>query len=84
MMLGSDTTGRAQAYGEWLRSGLADEGLAAIRSHIQQERALGSPRFQAMVAKTLNRSVAVRPRGRPRKIADGFSEPLISEADSNG
>ena len=30
------------------------------------ERALGSPTFQAMVARTLNRPVAVRPRGRPR------------------
>jgi putative transposase len=71
LALGADATQRAKAYDEWLHSGLADEDLAAIRSHIQQERALGSPRFQAMVAKTLSRPVAVRPRGRPRKITDG-------------
>mgnify|MGYP006177372717 CR=1 FL=1 len=31
-----------------------------------QEKALGEPRFQAMVEKALNRTVALRPRGRPR------------------
>ncbi len=84
LALGADTAERARVYGEWLRSGLADEDLAAIRSHIQQERALGSPRFQAMVAKTLNRSVAERPRGRPRKIAGRPNESMIPDADSNG
>jgi putative transposase len=52
--------------------------LETIRAHIQQERALGSPRFQAMIAKTLNRPVALRPRGRPRKRVE--PEPLT---DSN-
>jgi putative transposase len=30
-----------------------------------QEKALGNPRFQAMLAKTLNRPVDLKPRGRP-------------------
>lgn len=64
--LGHDVATRTRAYGEWLHSGVTDHDLTAIRIHLQQERALGSPRFQAMVAKTLNRPVAVRPRGRPR------------------
>lgn len=81
LALGNDATERAKAYGRWLRSGLADDDLAAIRSHIRQERALGSPRFQAMIAKTLNRPVAVRPRGRPRNTACG---PMISKDGSNG
>jgi len=66
LALGEDAAECAHRYGEWLRSGVADEDLDAIRSHILQQRALGSPRFQAMVAKALNRPVAVRPRGRPR------------------
>lgn len=37
--LGTDENTRTQAYGEWLRSGIADEDLAAIRIHLQQERA---------------------------------------------
>ncbi len=75
--LGADPDERARAYAEWLRSSLDDEDLTAIRSHIQQQRALGSPRFQAMVAKVLNRPVQVRPRGRPRTVA-------LSEENSNG
>lgn len=69
LALGTDAAGRAKAYGEWLHCAVADKDLAAIRTHIQQQRALGSPRFQAMVAKTLDRPVAVRPRGRPRKCS---------------
>jgi putative transposase len=48
-----------------LHSGIDDEELTAIRSHIAQERALGSPRFQAMVEKALGRPVECRMRGRP-------------------
>jgi len=64
--LGHDIATRTKTYGEWLRSGVTDHDLIAIRIHLQQERALGCPRFQAMVARTLNRPVAVRSRGRPR------------------
>ena len=81
--LGADAVERARTYGEWLRCGMADEDLDAIRSHIQQQRALGSPRFQAMVAKTLNRPVAVRPRGRPKiNLSEDARQP--SASDSNG
>jgi putative transposase len=57
----------AQRHREWLQQALPEEDLQAIRIHLRQERALGDPRFQAMAAKTLNRPVAVRPRGRPLK-----------------
>jgi len=72
LALGADATSRAKAYGHWIREGLASEDLEAIRVHIRQERALGSPRFQAMVATTLNRPVTVRPRGRPRKVVESL------------
>ena len=68
LALGSTVAERTTAYRDWLQLAVAEEDLAAIRLHIQQERALGSPRFQAMVARTLNRPVAVRPRGRPRAL----------------
>lgn len=55
-------------YRDWLHAPIDTAQTEAIRMHIQQERALGQPRFQAMVAKALNRPVAVRPRGRPLKI----------------
>jgi len=55
------------AYREWLVSAVTDEELARVREHLRQERALGSQRFQAMVAESLNRPVQCPPRGRPRR-----------------
>lgn len=67
LAMAADPAQRGTFYREWLQQGMGEEDLTAIRSHLQQERALGNPRFQAMVAKTLNRPVSVRSRGRPRK-----------------
>lgn len=58
-------TERIAAYREWLQAGVGEDDLKAIRSYLEQERALGSERFQKMVEKTLNRPVTCRPRGRP-------------------
>ena len=65
LSLGGTPTARANAYRTWLMSGSDDEELARIRTHMAQEKALGNPRFQAMLAKTLNRPVDLKPRGRP-------------------
>lgn len=62
----SDPVGRGAKHREWLDQGINEEDLQTIRVHLKQERALGNPLFQMMVARTLNRPVAVRPRGRPR------------------
>ncbi|MCC4597182.1 transposase [Xanthomonas campestris pv. phormiicola] len=71
LALGTDPADRAASYRQWLYQGVADDELHAIRLHLQQERALGHPRFQAMAARTLNRPVHVQPPGRPRKsVAD--------------
>ncbi|WP_038052420.1 transposase [Thermomonas fusca] len=64
--LGRNAGERAAAYRCLLMDGLSDEVLADIRSHMRQERALGSPAFQSMVERALNRPVGVRPQGRPR------------------
>jgi len=66
LALGATAEVRCQVYRQWLRTGMEAEDLSAIRAHMEQERALGSPRFQAMVERTLNRPVKCRPRGRPR------------------
>jgi putative transposase len=65
LALDRDDTVRAQVYREWLYEAIDDDELAAIRQHLKQERVLGDPRFQAMAEKALNRSVCVRPQGRP-------------------
>ncbi len=68
----------AFAYRGWLDQGMDEHDLAAIRQHIRQERALGNARFQAMVAKTLDRPAVCRARGRPRLAT---SAPDSAECD---
>jgi len=40
---------RIASYRTWLQAGIGEGDLKAIRSHLKQERALGSERFQKMV-----------------------------------
>ncbi len=63
--LGARPATRAARYRAWLHEAISAEECDAIRAHLEQERAWGDKRFQAMVEKTLNRPAAVRPRGRP-------------------
>ena len=58
---------RASTYRAWLEQPTSDEERAEIRSYLAQQRALGEPRFQALVEKTLNRPGVYRPPGRPRE-----------------
>jgi len=51
----------------FLHSEIAEADLHAIRERIRQERAFGSECFQRIMAKTLNRPVAVRSRGGPHR-----------------
>ncbi len=86
LALGADADEQARVYGDLLRSDILAEEVATSRSHIQQQRALGSPIFQAMVAKTLNRPVTIRSRGRPRGRSPGtvWNDGGVSEGESNG
>jgi len=66
LQLGPDPAARQAAYRALFSGALADEDLANIRIHVQQQKALGTSRFQAEVGALLARNVMVRPRGRPR------------------
>ena len=74
LALGAAAPARAAAYGQWLHAPLDDDELTRIRAYMRQEKALGDPRFQAMVAKALNRPVELRASGRPRgaKAVEGM------------
>jgi putative transposase len=73
--LAPDPKLRAEAYLSWLRIGVSDDDLRDIRDYMQQERALGSPTFQAMVEKTLGRPACTRPQGRqPRPVKNFHGE----------
>jgi putative transposase len=67
MAMGDTRQLRAEAYRTWLEQGVSDDELIAIRRHLQQERAFGSKRFQAMAEKTLGRPVSLRRPGRPSR-----------------
>jgi putative transposase len=67
LALGSDTNARANAYHALCADALPDETLAEIRLYIQQQRVLGTNRFQARVESELRRFTVARPAHRPRK-----------------
>jgi len=64
-LLGPTPEARANAYSEWLRASIQPDERERIVIYVAQERALGSPRFQDMVGRALQRSVVCRPAGRP-------------------
>lgn len=70
MGLGESRDARAAAWRHWLHAPLDTDETSRIRAYMAQERALGGPRFQAMVEKALNRPAAVRARGRPTRAKE--------------
>lgn len=65
--IGSNTQERSNAYRQVLHEPLADDELQEIRAYLQQQRALGSTRFQAMVQAKTQRFAGIRPPHRPRR-----------------
>jgi putative transposase len=65
--LGETPRERAAAYLQLLRETLTDDDLAAIRTYLQQQRALGRRPFQAMVEIKTRRFAGVRPAHRPAR-----------------
>lgn len=56
---------RAAAYWQLLRQTLSDHDVAAIRSYLQQQRALGRDNFCVMVEAKTQRFAGIRPAHRP-------------------
>lgn len=74
LALGDDPASRAAAYRALLLEPLTINRLSSIRDHMRQERALGCPRFQAMVEKTIGLR-AGRDTGMPVQT-EMFSDPI--------
>jgi len=68
LALDADPAQRLEAYRALFKSALSDDQLLDIRAHLQQQKALGTRRFQAAIEAELGRAAAVRPQGRPRKV----------------
>ncbi len=63
--LASQPSARAEAFRQLLRESLSDDDLTAIRTYLQQQRALGRDDFRAMVEAKTKRFASVRPAHRP-------------------
>ena len=63
--LGPEPEARSEAYRLLLREALPDDDLAAIRTYLQQQRALGRDDFRAMVEAKTQRFAGIRPAHRP-------------------
>lgn len=66
-LLGSTSPERQAAYRGLVSELLEDSQLDDLRLHTQQQRAWGNKRFQQQIEALAQRSVVVRPRGRPPK-----------------
>jgi putative transposase len=58
---------RAEDYRQPLHETLSDDELKAIRTYLQQQRALGRDDFRAMVEAKTQRFAGIRPAHRPRR-----------------
>ena len=79
LALAATSDARRAAYCALFDHAISDEAMADIRAHVQQQKALGDSRFQAEIEAMLDRKVVIRPRGRPRKTAQGAEavEPAL-------
>ena len=69
--LGSSPAEREAAYRTLLRDALSDDELQAIRTYLQQQRALGRDDFRAMVEAKTRRFAGTRPAHRPARLLLG-------------
>lgn len=67
LALGENDKQRQTAYRRLFENAISNKRLTAIRAHLQQQRALGTPRFQTHVEAALGCRAVVQPRGRPKK-----------------
>lgn len=80
LALGATPEARQSAYRALFERAIGDDAMNDIRSHVQQQKALGDSRFQAEIEAMLNRKVGIRPRGRPRKTTQETNacEPVLT------
>lgn len=63
--LGNTAEKRVNTYGEILLEPLTEDLLEEIRAYLQQQRALGSSQFQAIIQAKPQRFAGIRPPHRP-------------------
>lgn len=68
--LGNDDATRQYAYRTLINEALCPGEIDSLRAHTRQQKAWGSNRFQQQIEALTQRSAGLRPRGRPRLVAD--------------
>lgn len=68
LALGASLLERQTTYRALFDHSVPHEYTEALRTHTQQQRALGSERFRAQVEALTQRAAGVRPRGRPHSL----------------
>jgi putative transposase len=69
--LGNTPFDREAAYRGWLEQGVGDTDKNEIRRHLVSGRPLGNAAYLHGLEQATQRSLALRPRGRPRKVHEG-------------
>lgn len=69
--LGNTPFDREAAYRAWLDQGVDGQEGAQIKRHLVSGRPLGDATYLNGVEQAAQRSLTLRPRGRPRKVQDG-------------
>jgi putative transposase len=67
LRLGADAPERCVAYRHLFQEALDDDRLNEICAYVQQQRALGAPRFQREIESMIGRCSSVRAAHRPRR-----------------
>jgi putative transposase len=63
--LGATADERCAAYRALINEAIGEDRMMEIRAYVQQQRALGTSRFQGAIEAELQRVATVRPRGWP-------------------
>lgn len=71
LALGQTLEQRMAAYKSLFLEAIGEDRLQEIRVYIQQQKALGTSRFQKAIEQELGRATLVRSRGRPVQSTDG-------------
>ena len=68
--MGRDDDERQAAYRQLFTEALATSDADLLRLHTRQQKPWGSGKFRQQIEALVQRSVEVRPRGRPQSGAD--------------
>lgn len=67
LRLGAEEAPRCAAYRALFQDALSDDRLAEILAYVQQQRVLGTPRFQREIEAMIGRCASVRAAHRSRR-----------------